>query len=477
MATMGVEHLTKDMMVLLFKVAIVALLFTEAKFIYDSLIGVMGEMIGWVGGGFVGLQHKVGCDTSTIQFLGAPGTTASNATERAAAWAQQYKVWMGFDCIFQTMLGVGHDASWIYENAANGGTATPSLAKILTIALFSGLTLALFGMGIFVVMVGLTACLAVIITLGRGLYHVLLSYLTLSFLMVLAPLIAPMLMFNSHDTKSYTRQFFDKWLGLIISTLFQPIFFIGFLSFAVTTMDVFINASDSDSPVNPAVAECNNGNPNSLCSFKQIANDISFQQNLDFLSFKSISTFAQKALSGFVTNDYNAITNFKTDMAQFPPDIIAAQKDMVGWVVGNAEVVGSLALQEAQEVTISFWGLTPTAAYLAKYPGSTIDDLLHRLIITLMTFIFVSLVMLSLLNTVPDMARTITISVGIGLISQMRAPFESTIAAAVKGLGEGMKNAMAGSKGLERITNIPRAVGRGLGGGASEGAKKFFDIK
>ena len=346
--TNGVEDLQKEGGTIIFKIAIILYLISNAENYYQSCIDAMGELISWVSNGFASIT-----------------STCSSPTLPSGADIGEYKVWQEFDCMFQALFGLSTNPNFMFS----------SLLVVVGAALLSG-------------------------TLGVA--------------------IVPILIFES----KYTTDIFWKWVGLITSTIFQPLFLIAFLSFVVSVEDAFIEGGADSTPA--IMSDCNveqslNGKVvaqgSGICSFKQL-----------WLGNKNVNS---QSLTDVNIKD-------KTEIGDSGGQIITC--DPQGKSNSNSSVLSSVttgikgALDSAGQTIASAAGFT-ISGYTKIRDGQLS---LKQLFVTLSAFTIVSFMMRNLMNVIPQMAQHITVSVGIGLLQKAQVPMESVVASAVKGLGDSM---------------------------------------
>jgi len=422
--TLGIEELFKATMLLIFKIAIALYLIESTSTNLTNLSNVMDQLIGWVSKGMVNVASAHGC------FLSPPADAA---------------VWQIFDCVLGGMFGLASDPSFIMG----------SLLIIIAAAIFTST------LGVIIAMLGITTMVQMLFTLARAIYGVLLAYITLSFLMLLTPLIAPLLMFESHKNQSYTRDLFEKWVGLILSTVFQPMFIIGFLSLTVMILNAFIvgplPGPGANPPGNCVLPNAQGQGGSGVCSIEQLLNlqatpstqnvqamQNNLEPNVPLFSWQINGDPQGHSLTGGWLNPMTYVNLIKT--------------------------AGIAVINQALKFAGS---LGPHITRLkATVP-------IGQLILTLTTFSLMIAILRQLMEVIPEMARTIAGNVGLALFSQARVPFESMIASAVKGGGDSMRNASAGKgllKGnLKGITGAPGVARKGLGGFSSAIGKNIMD--
>jgi hypothetical protein len=128
-----------------------------------------------------------------------------------------YAPWAYIDCILDYIFGFGTTA-----------TIATSIFGFIASAFFSGT------MGVMVFFLGLSVVLSLAFFAFRAIYIVMVAYVYIGFLIVLAPLVFPLLMFKT------TEQAFFKWLWNLVGGIFMPLTMAAYLAFALPLLDYFV---------------------------------------------------------------------------------------------------------------------------------------------------------------------------------------------------------------------------------------------
>ncbi len=454
---MNSEHLLKDSASLLFRSAIIL-------FLIDNLTGA-GIYSSPAGNGiYVALTDAADEMVSFVSMGFNQFTCASPPAAPAGPPAGAYKVWQEFDCIFQSLMNVGSDPATVGVGVGVG------IVMILAAAFFSG------ALAVFLIITAITLFVLVLMTLLRAIYVILLSYFSLAILMLVAPLIIPLLVFDN----KFVHELFWKWLGLISSIIFQPLFLIGFMSFAVMVESQFIdgqfsqcvpmpNASPGSKPALPA---------GDVCSINQLIN----------------SCVMPVSKTGYNCLDYN---NYPKANPCDPdkPDCLMPPKDCC-IVLGKLFYLHlNVQFKPPKNGCSSepFWsqwacnlinGALTLVTTLVHWAEEEIDSIINKILdkitilvpqlqfpiyqlfITLICLVIVTVVFRDLLEVIPHMSQSISISVGIGLMQLAQVPLESVVVKAVQGAGDAMKSAVAGGaeKGMGSVKNMGNVAKSGASG-------------
>lgn len=453
--TAGVDQLVKEGMMFLFKVGIATTLALNGSILFNVCMDAVTQLVGWV---------MTPVNTIIIQQGACPVLAAGSVPMPAymqsnfqLAWDAQITTWHTLDCMLDAIFG---DMTSNTMASASSSILGHALGMIIAAALLS--TLISSPLGILIAIMGVTACLSIILTLSRAIFLVLISYLTIGFAAVLAPVIAPMLMYNTHDPQSYTKQFFDRWLSVIISTIFQPMFYIGFIGLAFVAINIFVIGNEQaggDKISQKALAGCVPGNPATVCSLQRtfastvqiIKNDSPVGQSWRLASDVA-KTFYDAALQqvGNVASTFTDVVN----------DIPNTFKTVVQHVATSASMAASSFLSLALDII---------------FHGTILDvtqDTLKQALITLIGLLLTVYAVTSLMKTVPQMAQAISMNVGLGLISLARVPFEKAAAVITRDGGDALRSGVRGNL-ITGAGSLPRAAGNAATS-ATGGAWKQF---
>lgn len=422
----------KETMMFLFRVIIGVLLFYQAQRIYPIIAGpsgIINETIGWVmntSGPGSGASHMF----NNLVSAKCTSTGPLPPLPAPAASFQGYQVWQAFDCMFSKLFGAA--------NPTNHPTAfATSMLLVIGAALTSGT------LGATVAFIGVSAFLTIIFMVFRALFLVLLSYISIGFLALFTPLVAPLMFFES----KYIQEKVKKWLSLMVSVMFQPVFVIGFLAMAVTVDDALIEgtlpagATGCHMPTYPNASSTRAAAPpkgygqdgTGVCSFTQLfygamsaPNIIDFFRDMMEQNKTIANISAGGGLQGHAPN-----RNVGTPTAWYDPayDLQTAKTDTVNPAYHVAATSG----------TVQVSGVTTLKNYVP----------LKQMMLTLFTFIFATFAMMKLLEVIPEMASNMTLGTGLNLMSQLQVPFEG----AINGLANSLEKVVKRNVGPGSILN------------------------
>jgi len=460
LVTVSVEELLKESASLLFRIALVYFIIANLNSpgiyssstgngLYAALSDSADEIISFVSSAFATPNNP---QLSTCVINGT-------ATLPNGASASVYGVWVAFDCVFQDLMGV----------ASNPAVITGTIVVILGAAIFSG------GLAIFALFLGITAFILVLLTLMRAIYVLLLSYFIMALLTVIGPLIIPLRVFDNE----FTKEIFWKWLGLIVSTVFQPVFIVAFLSFAVMVEDMFVHGNFvnckmdtySNTPKNTVVL----GNGHGVCSLAQIigycgGNASNCVKREPFFSLNLNISFPNNCNSQCGWPIGNCVG--PGCILSCPPCLAA---NVLGKVVNFAQnlvnLAGGIPFVGPLITGVTNWAESQISNFL-NFVAALIFSVprlhgfpLKEFFVTMSAMLIVTIVLRSLLNSIPELAKKISMGVGLGLLQAAQVPLEGLIVRAVKGAEDNAKY------------GLQRAQLSGKGGGMFKPSRGFGILK
>lgn len=149
--------------------------------------------------------------------------------------------WLAMDCVIDSVIGIkkedanavaqGGVRSWYNENLEGNGMARGLLRFFFSS--FQGSTI-----GLLIAVLGFIFIYGLIFLIIKALFTYLGGYIGITFLLILAPLFIPLVLFR------VTREYFDKWVKLVLSMTLQPIFILIFVTMSVTAMDLAMFSGD-----------------------------------------------------------------------------------------------------------------------------------------------------------------------------------------------------------------------------------------
>lgn len=221
---MGVVYLTRDTMMLIFKLGGV-LLFTGIL----SGAPVFGGMIDNVFGAMEGLMQIV----SSYVVTGSSIAYCSDQSQMPNVFdiprGTAHTAWDNIDCMFISLLGLGPNA--VTAVAGAGAAAHPVAAGL--IVLLAGLFF-LGGIGILILVLGMFFLLTLLVSIVRAVKLYLSAVIAVAFLLCVSPLLIPLVLFRA------TQPIFNKWLNELVGHMLIPIFLMMYLTMIVAAIDAII---------------------------------------------------------------------------------------------------------------------------------------------------------------------------------------------------------------------------------------------
>lgn len=200
-----VERLNRDTFTLLIKVAFVTYFVVNTQMLYNLLL-VAIDMLA----------------TDMFQFStsGLFGQCMTQGT-----------VWERMDCMIDSILGIKVSE---FTNSSFQGFNDHIVGEMIQRGLI-GTFFQIMKSSTFGVLIGIMGFIFVYTMLFfvvRVLFAFLMSFISLTFLLMIGPIFIPMVIFR------VTKQYFDKWVRLIISSCLQPIILVAFITFSVAGLDL-----------------------------------------------------------------------------------------------------------------------------------------------------------------------------------------------------------------------------------------------
>lgn len=206
MAAGMVEKMNRDTVTLLIKIACIWYFVVNTQMLYDMFLAIVDS-----------LATQVFSFSSTTSVLGPCMAKTS--------------IWERMDCMVDSVIGL--NISEITSSSFQGFNQNISgdmLQRGMIGTFFQLMKSSSFG--IVLGLMGFFFIYAMLFYLVRVLFAFLMSFMSLTFLMIIAPLFIPLILFR------VTKQYFDKWVRLIIASCLQPILLVAFVTFGVAALDL-----------------------------------------------------------------------------------------------------------------------------------------------------------------------------------------------------------------------------------------------
>ncbi len=237
-----VEKVGRDTMMLLFKISAVAFFTANSAMIYtmvtDMMDGAASAVVTYTPPSSVKIDGETQV-SQTVCMNSMLENMANNSSKPALI------PWLGIDCMLDTIIGIkvapkqnavpeAFGGQWYNKkyDATNPPESNPGMARGLIFFFTSSMTTSIVGAVLAVIGFGFIFSLLLLIV--RLFFIYMMGYLAVAFLCIISPLVIPLLMFPQ------TKQYFDKWVKLLISVALQPVLSLVFVIFSLTVMDLVV---------------------------------------------------------------------------------------------------------------------------------------------------------------------------------------------------------------------------------------------
>lgn len=252
MAAMGMlEKPGRDVLMLVIKMVFVIYFSLSGRDLYNMTMVMMDSTAQTVVS-YIPMQGKLdntdNGDFSMVKCMrgmqvkqGTPDVVYIYTTNRVYTSLGISGPWVAMDCIIDTVIGIRVANSDPASGAAEAYNSTfndsdKGLSRGLLYLFFSSMQSSVMGLLLFVVgMMFIWGMLQMII---KSLFIYLAGYIGLAVMMMFAPLFIPLVMFQS------TKNYFDRWVKLVISFALQPIIILVFIAFSIAAVDLAMFSGD-----------------------------------------------------------------------------------------------------------------------------------------------------------------------------------------------------------------------------------------
>ena len=240
MLSMGmVEKLGRDTFVLLLKIAAISFFVTSSPFTYTTIIGAMD-----------------GASAAVVSYTppSGPADNAGSDYNQSVCMKNMIEAqgnadpskpvitpWLAIDCLIDSVIGIKilpkaggpavGDEKW-FNTALDSADPTKSsqgLARGLIFFFFSSLQTSI--LGAVLALVAFFFVYGLLWLIVRVFFGYIAGYMGVALLVILSPLFIPLILFRD------TKQYFDKWVKLLIGFTMQPILMLVFVIFSITAVD------------------------------------------------------------------------------------------------------------------------------------------------------------------------------------------------------------------------------------------------
>lgn len=240
MAAAGMlEKVGRDTLFFLVKVSFIAYFSLNADVMYDYAIRGMDA----AGEAVVQVAPKYGTADGTKDFS---DITCLKVMNEAAYEAGKPPVgpWVAMDCMLDTVFGIKIDTH-VGGGGPTGGGGTKwfndqiggkGLTRGLVFFFFSGMQTSV--VGLMLAILGFIFMWGLITMIIKALMTYIAGYIGITFLMIISPIFIPLLLFRT------TKEYFDKWVKLVISFALQPVLILLFVSLSIAAVDLALYSGD-----------------------------------------------------------------------------------------------------------------------------------------------------------------------------------------------------------------------------------------
>lgn len=252
MAFGAVEKLGRDSIMLLLKIATVSYFVAHSGAIYYTITGLMDDASAAVVSG-IPTTGNISTDPSQPPYdaIACVQQLAKAQSQAGAGGKNGPPVtgpWIGIDCVLDTMIGIqatnsngvtlGADQQALLDNMKDPKAydGDQGVARGLFYLIFSNMTSSVMGF-----LTGLIMAMFVwgmLMLLVKIMFIYLAAYIGIALLTIVSPLFLPLCLFQS------TRNYFDKWVGMLVSFALQPVIMLVFVVFAITAVDLSVSSGD-----------------------------------------------------------------------------------------------------------------------------------------------------------------------------------------------------------------------------------------
>lgn len=236
------EKVGRDSVMLLLKIGAVAYFTTNTDMIYHTLIDVMDttakQVLSFVPSS--GPSDGSGSDFSQIECFKNMEKAQKQLNSANPANAKGVAgPWLAVDCMLDSVIGIKVESKGgINQSAFNDAKAynekysdsDQGLSRGLFYFFFSSMQSSI--LGLIIAVLGFVFIWGMINMVIKALFIYISGYLGLAVMVIISPIFIPLVLFQ------VTRQFFDKWVKLLISFALQPIIILIFIALTIAAVDL-----------------------------------------------------------------------------------------------------------------------------------------------------------------------------------------------------------------------------------------------
>lgn len=237
-----IERVGRDSLMLVIKIAMIGFFTTHCDLMYDEVLklmdGASATVVGFTpgSGNAVDAHDPSGNKTGFGQIKCLQNMLEAQAN--APAGQPAVGPWMGMDCIIDSVIGikiatkvgapsVAGGQQWINDNLADANSGP---ARGMLYLFFSSMQTSI--LGLLFAIIGFIFIYGMIHLIIKALFIYITGYLGITLMMIIAPIFIPLAIFKQ------TKEYFDKWVKLVINFVLQPIIILVFVSFSIAAVDL-----------------------------------------------------------------------------------------------------------------------------------------------------------------------------------------------------------------------------------------------
>ena len=233
----AVERLGRDTFLLLIKLALVGFFTMNSQLIYSYIMTGMDSATQMV----ISAAPTTGQADDTKQFN---GLTCMQAMAQASSSNNvPLGPWAAMDCLIDTVIGIKMPvntsagiATQPVGNWYNQQLSGQGLQRGMIYFFFSGISTSIAGLLLGIL--GFIFIWGLILVIIKALLTYLMGYMGIALLVIIGPLMIPLCLFRE------TKQYFDKWVQLLITFAMQPVLMMLFVILTIAAVDLSLYSGD-----------------------------------------------------------------------------------------------------------------------------------------------------------------------------------------------------------------------------------------
>lgn len=198
-----VENVSRDTMILALKITFVIFFSQNLEFIYNGLIQMMDGLI-------------------DLFFQFSTSLDEGKCSQVSAGFGPFSRL----DCLMDLVIGIKtstYDGSFTQKLSGDG--ISRGLINFFYKSGISG------SLGLFIGGIGFFIVYTLIFTVIRVVFLYLMAVISITFMVIIGPMFIPLVLFK------VTRQYFDHWVGLLVSFTLQPVIMFAYVACMIIAFD------------------------------------------------------------------------------------------------------------------------------------------------------------------------------------------------------------------------------------------------